>query len=212
MKRCLIIILMLGGFALAASSGGEALAQGGSLCGNGLVDRPAEQCDPNASEYYGTKFDGCRQGQVCKGCRCIKKRKVMRFRLRRPAAPTTTAQPGRIALRRRVRVPTTAPLATAQRNLCGNRRIDPGEECDRPLMTGEPVNECYDRQARYRKICGRDCKCHRSSCGDGYITRTFGEHCDPKAKPIGCGQNQTCSPMCKCIFMVQPRTPYIPGR
>lgn len=169
----------------------DARAEG--LCGNGLVDRPQESCDPNASEYYGVAYDGCQAGQVCKGCRCLKPRKVLRLRPRRSSRPVATLPPG-----------------VAKKNPCGNGRRDAGEQCDTPKNVGQLSTQCYGRYDRQKKICTKKCKCVAPRCGDGYITKGVGEQCDPKARPVGCLENQLCTNMCRCIFKVTPIKPLGP--
>ncbi len=81
---------------------------------------------------------------------------------------------------------------------CGDRVIQPGEDCD------PPGGECADG-----RICNPDCTCPEPFCGDKIVDP--GEECDPPGsectRGVTCGGDCTCAEpvgCCECLGTAAP--------
>ncbi len=160
-----------------------------TFCGDGAIQKPnsagvMEECEGNA---------GCPAGQACNAqtCKCIA-----------GGQPPGEGTP-----------PLTPPEEPPQTaNVCGNRLIEAGEECDvgAQLIAGFQYGAAKDTCGT-GKTCWEDCKCHPGivtpRCGDGYISgpeQGANEECDLGGKlgaavlPDTCTPPKTCSYICRC--------------
>ena len=70
--------------------------------------------------------------------------------------------------------------------LCGNKRIDAGEQCDPPGQRGCPRNE----------LCQNNCRCPSVTvCGNSKVEAS--EECDPPGSKT-CPENKQCQTDCAC--------------
>ncbi len=103
--------------------------------------------------------------------------------------------------------------ATCQQELCGNGRIDMGEECE-PPKTASCTASCLNALSTCGNTTveaaeGEQCDdgnqtrgdgCHecRFECGDGVLDREIGEECEPRFTPKdGNGVSTTCTDICR---------------
>ena len=86
--------------------------------------------------------------------------------------------------------PTELCLPAFKNPSCGDNAVDQAnEQCD-----GTDDSACFAPG-----FCQPDCKCAPPECGDGVLTPSNGEQCDPPCSQAQCSGGQICNGLCQCV-------------